>query len=82
MEKICVNKLTRNSANQRPSSSWGLIDKTNLQVVTCKFPKCTSTVQVSLQITSEFLQVNFTKCRSALISVLCLAVILTVKFGI
>ncbi len=72
MEKICVNKLTRNSANQRPSSSWGLIDKTNLQIVP----------ENGLLICTSKLQVKFTTLQVSLsvhINVLCLTVILTVN---
>jgi hypothetical protein len=32
--QICVNKLTRKSANQRPSSPWAYLTKQILQVVT------------------------------------------------
>jgi hypothetical protein len=31
---LCVNKLTRKSANQRPSSPWAYLTKQILQVVT------------------------------------------------
>jgi hypothetical protein len=64
MEKICVNKLTfsffkvRQPANQRPSSSWGLFDKTNLQVVPKNGPIiCAS----KLQVHGYHLQVSFYK---------------------
>ena len=70
MEKICVNKLVfsffkvRQPANQRPSSSWGLFDKTILQIV----PEnglliCASSLQVFLVIYKLmykcFLQIKF-----------------------
>ena len=57
------------SANQSEAFlPWGLFGKTKLQIVTCKFPKCTSIYKWNLQV---HLSVH--------INVLCLTVILTVK---
>jgi hypothetical protein len=63
MEKICVNKFTRKTANQRPSSVWVYLTKhftnssqkwtiicaSSLQVL-CQFYKCVcNDLQVGLQ---------------------------------
>ncbi len=66
------------SANERPSSLWSRFDKTNLQVVTCKFPKvykCLVTIyKWNLQFMYKCAYQCSYKCS------FCLIVILTVKF--
>ncbi len=70
------------SANERPSSLWSWFDKTNLQVVTCKFPKVYKCLlfKLHLQVYVQVILQVLLSVISVLISDrICLTVISTVK---
>jgi len=71
----------RQAANQRPSSSWAYLTKHFTNSSQNGLLICASKLQIYKCLSVKLhLQVNFTKCRSALYKCsLCLTVILTVN---